>query len=121
TSGFDAGSAYVVLGLVTGVVDLGDSDVIVRGSSMAMAGTSISAGDVDRDTDDDLVVGAPGDSGGGKQAGATYFYYAPLAGTVDTDDADATFLGENDQDQSGMGVLLDDVDLDGAADLLIGS
>jgi hypothetical protein len=117
-----SGSGYVVLGPVTGVVDLGDSDVIVRGSSSnAMAGNCMSAGDVNKDSYDDLLVGAPGDSTGGSSAGAAYFFYGPLEGTVEGDDSDALFYGEDNQDQAGMGLFLTDLDLDGGADLLISS
>jgi hypothetical protein len=117
-----SGSGYVVLGPVTGEVDLGESDVIVRGSSSnAYAGNCMSAGDVNKDSYDDLLVGAPGDRTGGTNAGAAYFYYGPLEGTVDGDDADALFYGESSQDQAGMGLFLTDLDLDGGADLLISS
>ena len=117
-----AGAGYVVLGPVTGVVDLGDSDIIVRGSSSsAMAGNCMSSGDVNKDSYDDLLVGAPGDSTGGSQAGAAYFFYGPLEGTLEGDDADALFYGESNGDQAGMGLFLTDLDFDGGADLLISS
>ena len=117
-----SGAGYVVLGPITGKVDLGDSDVIVRGASTnAMAGNCMSAGDVNKDSYDDLLVGAPGDRTGGTSAGAAYFYYGPLEGTVDGDDADALFYGEDSNDQAGMGLFLADLDLDGGADLLISS
>jgi len=96
--------------------------VIVRGSSSdAMTGTCTSAGDVDNDSHDDLLVGAPGESAAGKQAGAAYFFYGPLEGTVGADDSDAQFVGENGGDQAGTGLLVADLDLAGGADLLIGS
>jgi hypothetical protein len=116
----DAGSGYVVLGPIEGVVDLADSDGIIRGTTeYEKAGNSMSAGDVDEDGFDDLLVGAPGIATAGTMSGAAYFYFGPLEGTVEGHDSDGVFMGEKQSDLAGAAVLLSDIDHHRGADLLV--
>ena len=73
-SGTDRGAVYVVQGPVTGVVSLGDSwGRAVGAADDDGAGWAVS-GDADLDADglSEMLVGAPGESSGGTDAGAVY-------------------------------------------------
>jgi hypothetical protein len=120
-----AGAAYLVLGPVTGTLDLARADAkLVGEGSTDSAGTSVSgAGDVDADGHDDVLVGAPLRYEGGSYTGAAYLVSGPVTGTLDLGFADAKLVGESGsgywaafQGVSGAG----DVDGDGHDDLLVG-
>jgi hypothetical protein len=119
--GNDAGAAYLVLGPVTGTLDmsLADAKLVGEGSNIwgDLAGAGVAgAGDVDGDGHDDVLVGAPWND---EAHGAAYLVLGPVSGTLDLSLADAKLLGdvgEAGHDVSGAG----DVDADGHDDLLIG-
>jgi hypothetical protein len=116
--GTTAGAAYLVLGPVTGTLDLSLADAKLVGEEASdYAGAAVAgAGDVDRDGHDDLLVGAPGEYGDGDAAGAAYLVLGPVTGTLDLSLADAKLVGG----YAGAGVSgAGDVDGDGHDDLLI--
>jgi hypothetical protein len=129
--GFNAGAAYVVLGSslfgTSGTIALSSADYkLVGESSSAYAGFSVSsAGDVDGDGLDDVLVGAHGDSDGGTSAGAAYLVLGSslgTSGTISLSSADYKLLGESNSDYAGRSVSsAGDVDGDGLDDLLIGA
>jgi hypothetical protein len=81
-----------------------------------------SAGDVDADGYDDLLLGDFLNDEGGDGAGAAYLVLGPVTGTFDLSLADAKLVGETEQDLAGSDVSsAGDVDNDGHADLLIGA
>lgn len=91
-----------------------------------VAGLTVSsAGDVDGDGLDDLLVGAVGNNDGGESAGKAYLILGSSLGSasdIDLSDTDYSFVGENSDDQSGMAVSsAGDVDGDGLDDLLVGA
>jgi hypothetical protein len=119
--GLSAGAAYVILGPVTGRVDLSLADAKLVGESAAdYAGISVTgAEDVNRDGFDDVLVGA---WGRGSFTGAAYVLFGPVAGTIDLSAADAKFTGEDWEDAAGWSVaLLGDIDGDGTSDICIGA
>jgi len=99
--GADAGAAYMVLGGVTGEVDLADADYKILGeSSDDRAGAGVAgAGDVDGDGLDDVAVGAPFVTVSGSHVGALYLIGGATlvdhgGGVFDLSGADSQLLGD---------------------------
>ncbi len=114
------GVAYVLQGPVTGIVDLATADALLVGeASFGYAGHSVSsAGDVDGDGNDDVLVGAYAVD---TYQGATYLVRGPVFGTLDLASAEARLSGTADYDVAGESVSnAGDVDGDGLGDLLVG-
>jgi hypothetical protein len=117
-----AGAAYVVLGPVTGTVNLSLADAKLMGGAEEWAGAVVSAGDVNADGHDDLLVGAEGNDEGGRDSGAVYLVLGPVLGNRDLPVvADATLVGEAADDRIQTAASAHDVDADGNDDVLIGS
>jgi hypothetical protein len=132
--GDGAGAVFLVLGPtsggLSGTLSADEADLILIGESAEdRAGAALtSAGDVDGDGLDDLLVGAWGNDTAGLNAGAAYLLLGASAGvgTLDLSAADAIFLGESVEDYAGFAVAGGgdsggDSDGDGYADLLIGA
>ncbi|MFH1469324.1 MAG: integrin alpha [Pseudomonadota bacterium] len=85
-------------------------------------GTAVTgAGDLDGDGYDDVLIGAPGDGGGGHYRGAVRVMYGPLRADQGLGDIDVSLGGADDWDQAGSAVAgAGDVDGDGLADVLVG-
>ena len=120
----DGGTAYLVLGPVTGDIDLGSADARLLGENSGdHAGWSVSgAGDVNGDGYEDVLVGALDCDAGASSSGAAYLVHGPVTGDVDLASADARLIGENAGDGAGSSVSdAGDVDGDGFDDLLVGA
>ncbi|MCP4808573.1 MAG: hypothetical protein GY913_35395 [Proteobacteria bacterium] len=108
-------------------VDLSDADTILVGEDGGdAAGVSImSAGDFNDDGNDDLVIGAKGESSEYDENGAAYVLYGPLSsGTVDLSSADLKLLGGGEsnltKERAGSAVAGGvDLDEDGVDDILV--
>ena len=103
---------------------MGEAEGDESGSSVA------SAGDVDGDGLDDLLMGAWGNNEGGADAGKTYLMMGSTvaagittgSASWDVGQADASFVGQYGDDYSGSSVAsAGDVDGDGLDDLVIGA
>jgi hypothetical protein len=124
SGGTNAGAAYLLLGGPTrysGAISLANADAkFVGESANGLAGYAIaSAGDVDNDGHDDILIGAYGI---GSTAGAAYLVSGPVLGTVPLSSATAKIVGQSPGDNSGRVLAgAGDVNGDGFDDLLIGS
>jgi len=158
TPGYNEGGTYLINADDLATLDAADgtSDGVIHLGNVAATGTSYefvgessydqsgisvsSAGDVDGDGNDDLLIGAyqAGDGTGGFNEGGTYLINADDLATLDAADGTSDgvidlgnvaatgssyeFVGESEQDQSGISVSsAGDVDGDGKDDLLIGA
>ncbi|MBW6505122.1 MAG: FG-GAP repeat protein [Rhodobacteraceae bacterium] len=133
-----AGAAYVIFGQSgttradIGLAGLaaGDGFRLLAEAAGDQAGYSVaSAGDVNGDGYDDLIVGAPWNDAGGNDAGASYVIYGQAGGT--RPDIDLGHLGAADgfrllgaaaADYAGFSVSsAGDINGDGNADLIVGA
>ena len=138
----DAGAAYVVFGKAAGfgVVDLaaiaaGSGGFVIQGEDAGdQAGRSVdSAGDINGDGFDDLIIGANYADGAGNAlnvAGGSYVVFGKAGGFSASIDLGAiaagsggfVILGQNANDRTGLSVATaGDVNGDGFDDLIIGA
>ncbi|MFZ5480732.1 MAG: MopE-related protein [Myxococcota bacterium] len=118
------GVVWFVYGPVSGTMSLSAADASREGSTdWTLAGVAVAgAGDVDGDGYDDVVSGAPSLYVGGLPVGGGHLWRGPVTGDATDASADATLLGEAENDYAGWEVAGGgDVDADGFADVLIGA
>ena len=104
------------------LIGLYDAHGELRGESGGdRAGLAVgSAGDVDGDGFDDMLVGSYENGVGGEHAGAGYLVHGPVTGRVSLASADARFRGAPG-DYLGRGFASGDHDADGYSDILVGA
>jgi hypothetical protein len=128
--GVSAGAAYLILGKRLGKHrrrNLSQADYKFAGESDGdWAGIQASsAGDVDGDGLDDILIGAYGTKDKGPKTGAAYLILARSLGaarTIDLSQADYKFLGEKGDDYAGYAVsMAGDLDGDKLGDFIIGA
>ena len=126
--GSAAGKTYLIFGSSLGAsstINLSTADYSFVGeNSSDQSGDSIdSAGDVDGDGLDDILIGAHHNDDGGISAGKAYVVLASSlssSSTISLADADFSFIGENEDDKAGHPIsAAGDVDGDGLDDILI--
>jgi len=130
-AGEDAGRAYFVVGDTLGrsgpVLSLSDADHKFDGEAPDdRAGRlASSAGDLDGDGRDDLLMSSFENDDGGENAGKTYLFLASNLGASSTrsmGEADAILLGSNAGDYAGQTAAgVGDLTGDGRSELLVGA
>jgi hypothetical protein len=126
----NGGNSYLFLGaslFAPGAHMLADSDYLFTSeASDHYAGYALStAGDVDANGHDDILIGAINADGDEADAGRAYLLYGETLGAtreISLSEASHILIGENGQDRVGTTVSnAGDVDGDGFADLMIGA
>ena len=147
-NGWNSGSTYVVFGGEDRLNTDIELSAIARGEDNAgfrldgegagdLSGWSVSAGDVDDDGYDDIIIGARGADSNGSNSGSTYVVSGKVAsdsaselssGTINLativasdDNAGFSLDGERAYDYSGDSVSSGDVNGDGYDDIVIGA
>jgi hypothetical protein len=95
-------------------------------ASSNFAGCSVAgAGKVNSDNYDDFLIGAYGNGDGGNEAGKTYLFYGdgtPYSGNINLSNANASYIGEESNDQAGKSIAgVGNVDGDDYDDFIIGA
>lgn len=118
-----AGRAYLFYGPITGDLDAADADAIVSAEAFGdNLGISVSsAGDVNADGFDDVLIGARGNDTPGIQAGRVYLFLGPIHGQLDATDADAIISGAPFEEVGRDVAPAGDLDGDGFDDILLGT
>ncbi len=132
----DAGAAFVIRGIASGSVDLGDPAsgggkgyVIMGEAAGDHAGQVLtSIGDLNGDTKAEVVVGASGNDAGGVDAGAVYVVWGKSSNSivnltaVTAGTGGYRIIGQNVGDAAGQALaMLGDQNADGKADILVGA
>jgi hypothetical protein len=134
TGGADAGDVFVIFGKGSAFSDLdlgaftpADGFIIAGADNGDLAGFSVSsAGDVNGDGFDDIIVGSPNGDNGGPQAGEAYVIFGKASGftNIDLTALAGGFIiqGADDNDQAGYSVSsAGDVNGDGFDDIIVGA
>lgn len=118
------GSAYLLLGPVSGTLSLDDADIELTGPTTgAQIGAQVAAaGDLDGDGRADALIGATGVRNEvNKKVGAIYAVSLPTWPMMSLAEADATLLGTEEGDGLGAAAAgVGDADGDGQSDVLVG-
>jgi len=121
STGEDAGAVYVVLGPVAGVNPLRDEIELLGEAEGDAAGAAVAtAGDLDHDGRDEIIIGAPGSDRSVVDGGAAYIVYGPPASGLDLGSADLVISGEDGALGSSVAGGAD-YDGDGEPDIMLGA
>ena len=119
-AGIQAGRAYLFLGPVTGTT-VEDADAVISGTAFEEIGRTVaSAGDLDGDGIDDILLGT--DVGGSADEGRVYVFNGPVSGSLTIGDATAVIHGAVASDGLGASVAAaGDLNGDGFGDIVVGA
>jgi hypothetical protein len=118
TGGIQAGRAYLFYGPLEGSYGALEADAIITGDPFDEMGWSVaSAGDVNTDGFDDVLIGA----WMANSVGRAFLFHGPLSGEFLPGDADAAFSGVIFSELLGDAVGAGDLNDDGVSDLILGA
>ena len=117
----NSGVVYLLYGGISGSTASDVDDIILDGEDGSdQAGWSLSAGDVNGDGGQDILIGANLADATGTDMGQAYFFVSPISST-DLTSADYVLTGGSDSDMAGESVAFVDVNDDGYDDLVVGA
>ena len=118
--GEDAGAIHLFsLPALPGTVGAADADAILLGEAEGdQAFPVVGLGDSNGDGVGDLMVAAKKNDAGGTDAGKIYYLQGPFSGERSLADADASWHGVGEGDQTGV-MSVGDLDGDGAIDVMV--
>ena len=121
-NGQTSGQAWVVYGPRSGTLSLADADARLLGAAEGdYAGHAVAtAGDVDADGTDDLLIGAPLKGEEGERSGRAWLLHGPVSGTVELSEQPSMFTSLGTWDWTGYFLgPAGDTNADGYADVII--
>ena len=117
----NSGVVYLLYGGISGSTASDVDGIILDGEAGSdQAGWSLSAGDVNGDGGQDILIGANLADATGTDMGQAYFFASPISST-DLISADYVLTGGSDSDMAGESVAFVDVNDDGYDDLVVGA
>lgn len=125
-AGNASGAVYLFKGatISNGISSVSSADILFYGENeVDLAGSYVgSAGDIDDDGFDDLLIGAPYCDAGGNRSGKVYLFHGSELDDISysVSQANASFYGEAVYDEAQYGTGVGDVDGDGLDDIAVG-
>jgi FG-GAP repeat len=118
-----SGQAYLFYGPLTHDIGARNADATVTGEAVVdgLGNAVSSAGDVNGDGFDDILIGARSNDTNGTQAGRAYLFHGPLEGPHAALEADAIISGDPFDEMGWSVAPAGDVNGDGFDDVLVGA
>jgi formylglycine-generating enzyme required for sulfatase activity len=114
-------SSDALAACMSGIIDVVvDADVMFQGTASRTGSEVSSAGDVNNDGFDDLLIAAYADNQAGSYSGSTYLLLGPVTGSPTPASADARIIGQR-LDNAGQQLASGDMNGDGYSDILVGA